>query len=282
MIRKSPDKRLYAKINFENFYNLKVKDNGKWQSKFIGEGLEFDSLREYQNGDSTKKINWKATARNGNLIINQTTSTRTVNIHVIVDANITQNFGSNIRKSQIINELLNTLVEIVGYNQDGIKLTVLSEKMQSFPLKNGKRSLIFYKKVIEKIKYDRVSKININDIIFDKNKFITFFITDYIDSEDRKNIMKIITKNHLIIITVNDPVELSLPNIGIFEFKNFKNNEHFIIDTNDNKFINQYKKILQDYIIERKNLSKHSKKMIELSTAGAHGGVQFIRMFLMR
>jgi len=280
MIRKSPDKRIFAKINFENFLYLKIKDSGKWQSNLIGEGIEFDSLREYQNGDSTKKINWAATARASNLIINQTTSTKTLNLHVIIDANITQNFGSNIRKSQIINELLHTLVEIASYNQDGIKFTVLSEKTQSHPLKNGKRSLVFYKNVIEKIKYDRVSKINYYDIIFDKNKFITFFITDFIDSEEKNNILKIIKSCNPIIVTVNDPVEFSLPNIGIFEIKNIKNNDHIIIDTNDNKFIDQYKKRLQEYNNERKNLAKNSKKMIELSTEGAHGGEQFIRKFI--
>jgi len=282
MIRKSPDKSIFAKINFENFYNLKVKDNGKWQSRLIGEGIEFDSLREYQSGDSTKKINWKATARNGNLIINQTTSTRTVNIHVIVDANITQNFGSIIRKSQVINELLNTLVEIASHNQDGIKFTVLSEKTQSHPLKNGKRSLVFYNKVIEKIKYDRVSKINYQDINFDKKKFITIFITDFIDNKDKNIIMKIIKHSNPIVVTINDPVELSLPNIGIFEIKNIKNNDYIIIDTNDKRFVNEYKKRVNDYMIVRGNLAKNSKKMIELSTDGAHGGVQFIRMFLMR
>lgn len=280
MIRKSPDKRILAKISFESFFNLKIKETGKWQSRLIGEGIEFDSLREYQNGDSTKKINWGATARTGNLIINQTTSTKTVNIHVIIDANITQNFGSNIRKSQIINELLHTLVDITSNNQDGIKLTVLSEKTQSHPLKNGKRSLVFYNNVIEKIKYDRVSNINFYDIKFDKNKYITILITDFIDYKEKNNIMKIIKNTNPIIILVNDPVELSLPNIGIFEIKNIKNNEHIIIDTNDKKFSKEYNKRVNDYMFERGNLAKISNKMIEISTNGAHGGEQFIRKFI--
>jgi uncharacterized protein (DUF58 family) len=51
----------------------------------VGENDEFELLRSYVSGDSIKSINWHATSRRGDLIVNQYQDTRSQMVHCIID-----------------------------------------------------------------------------------------------------------------------------------------------------------------------------------------------------
>lgn len=51
----------------------------------IGENDEFEQIRNYQVGDNYKSINWKATARKREIMVNQFQNTRSQNIYTIID-----------------------------------------------------------------------------------------------------------------------------------------------------------------------------------------------------
>jgi uncharacterized protein (DUF58 family) len=73
--------------------NLRPKHVGPWPgiilSKMLGGGTEFYSLREYVPGDDPKRINWKASARNSSLIINETEAERVTDVMVVLDTDVT-------------------------------------------------------------------------------------------------------------------------------------------------------------------------------------------------
>lgn len=53
---------------------------GQYGSVFKGRGLEFEDLRQYELGDNVKDIDWRATARSGQVLIKQYIATRKHNI----------------------------------------------------------------------------------------------------------------------------------------------------------------------------------------------------------
>ncbi|BAD86034.1 hypothetical membrane protein, conserved, containing DUF58 domain [Thermococcus kodakarensis KOD1] len=59
---------------------------GPLPSPRLGEGLEFHAVREYRPGDPLKIINWKATARTGEIMANEFESERKVDVVFVVDA----------------------------------------------------------------------------------------------------------------------------------------------------------------------------------------------------
>ncbi|AEC52331.1 hypothetical protein PNA2_1416 [Pyrococcus sp. NA2] len=59
---------------------------GPLPSPRLGEGLEFHAIREYRPGDPIKIINWKATAKVGELMANEFESERKVDVVLVVDA----------------------------------------------------------------------------------------------------------------------------------------------------------------------------------------------------
>ena len=61
---------------------------GNIPSRSTGHGSEFYSLRAYSSGDDPKRINWKATARYGRLVLNETESERVTDIMVVLDTDV--------------------------------------------------------------------------------------------------------------------------------------------------------------------------------------------------
>jgi uncharacterized protein (DUF58 family) len=72
---------------------LRPRHVGSWpgviSSKVLGIGTEFYSMRRYVPGDDPKRINWKASARYNELIINETEAERVTDIMIVLDTDVT-------------------------------------------------------------------------------------------------------------------------------------------------------------------------------------------------
>lgn len=69
--------------------DLKAKRVGPWPgmipSKSVGAGTEFFELRLYMQGDELRRINWKASARQGRLVTNEFETERVTDVLVVLD-----------------------------------------------------------------------------------------------------------------------------------------------------------------------------------------------------
>ena len=61
---------------------------GTIPSRSTGHGSEFYSLRAYSSADDPKRINWKATARYGRLVLNETESERVTDVMIVLDTDV--------------------------------------------------------------------------------------------------------------------------------------------------------------------------------------------------
>jgi uncharacterized protein (DUF58 family) len=72
---------------------LRPRHVGPWPgvipSKALGLGTEFYSMREYIPGDDPKRINWKASARYNELIVNETEAERVTDVMIVLDTDVT-------------------------------------------------------------------------------------------------------------------------------------------------------------------------------------------------
>ena len=59
--------------------------DGEYGSVFKGRSMDFDDLREYVPGDDVKDIDWKATARSGQVLLKRYIAIRKHNILLVVD-----------------------------------------------------------------------------------------------------------------------------------------------------------------------------------------------------
>jgi len=111
---------------------------GNTLTPFKGDGIDFAEIREYNYGDDVRKINWKATARTGDVKLNVFNEERELNIIVLFMLSGSINFGTVRLKQEVMAELLALLSFSALKNSDRLSTLFFSDKVEGYlkPTKN--------------------------------------------------------------------------------------------------------------------------------------------------
>jgi uncharacterized protein (DUF58 family) len=73
--------RRYSLLGVAN----RLQETGVKRMRRLGQSMEFEQIKEYVRGDDYRTINWKATARKGDLMVNNFTDERSQQIYCLVN-----------------------------------------------------------------------------------------------------------------------------------------------------------------------------------------------------
>ena len=80
---------ILPKVEEVGTVELRARKVGPWPgtvpSKFVGAGTEFFELRTYLPGDELRRVNWKASAKQGRLVTNEYEAERVTDVLVVLD-----------------------------------------------------------------------------------------------------------------------------------------------------------------------------------------------------
>lgn len=71
--------------NVQLLSNTNIDGGGNRRVRKIGQSMEFEKIKDYVNGDDIRTINWKATARKGQLMVNNYTDEKSQQVYCIID-----------------------------------------------------------------------------------------------------------------------------------------------------------------------------------------------------
>jgi uncharacterized protein (DUF58 family) len=112
--------------------NKHLSDGNK-TFKRLGDGREFESLRDYVIGDDYRRINWKATARENKPIINQYEPEKNQHIYALVDTGRSMSYS--IRGQRKLDMAINTalvLTDIANQNGDLSGVMTFNVEVENF------------------------------------------------------------------------------------------------------------------------------------------------------
>ncbi|HOD53402.1 MAG TPA: DUF58 domain-containing protein [Candidatus Cloacimonadota bacterium] len=216
--------------------------SGEYHSMFKGHGLEFAEVREYQDGDSFKEIDWNVTARLGKPHIKKFNETRELSVLFLVDTSASSHFGTvSYLKSEIITELTALLSFSALSNNDKVGLILFSDQIEQFsPPRKGRKNTL---KILRDILYfepkgkgtciekaiEFVWKIT-------KKKSVIFIISDFFD-KNYEHSLRILSKKHdVVAFRIIDPAELKMPDAGILHFQDPETGHRITVNTSSRKF----------------------------------------------
>jgi len=210
---------------------------GEYHSVFKGRGMEFDEVREYQQGDDVRMIDWNVTARTGFPHVKRYVEERELTVMLMVDLSSSGEFGTTRwQKEDLATELCAVLAFSAIKNNDRVGLLMFTDRVEKFiPPKKGRKHVL---RVIRELvtfrpEHRRTNMALVLDYI---NKVLTrksvvFLISDFF-AENIKSSLAITNKHHdLIAITISDPREEKMPPAGILEFEDAETGEIVGIDT---------------------------------------------------
>ena len=214
---------------------------GEYVSVFKGRGMEFEEVREYQIGDDIRTIDWNVTARLGRPYIKIFAEERELTIMFLVDLSSSGKFGSVRQfKNEIATEICALLALSATRNNDKVGLILFTDKIEKFvPPKKGKTHVL---RVIREVLYFKpegkgtdISTALEYLIKVTKRKTVSFLVSDFI-TEGFEHTLRIANKRHdIIAVSVTDPRELEIPDIGFVELEDAETGETTLIDTTDKK-----------------------------------------------
>lgn len=192
----------------------------------IGENDEFEQIRQYQQGDNFKSINWKASSRRNELMINQFQNTRSQNIYSIIDKGRSMKMpfnGMTLLDYAINTSLVISNIVLKKYDKAGLitfsekigqvvksenlpkQLSLLSETLynQKTGFKESNHELLFYY-LRQHLKRRSILLYFTNfENIYDLEKNL-----DYLKSLNRRHLMVIIFFNNTELQAAkNKPIE---------------------------------------------------------------------------
>ncbi len=245
------DEGLIAKIKGIQFRAKHLVNStfaGEYQSAFKGRGMEFDEVREYQPGDDVRNIDWNVTARTDSAFVKVFKDERELTVMFVVDVSASSHFGTVSKfKNEISAEIAALLAYMALRSNDKVGLVIFSDHVEHYvPPKKGRghvwrliRDILTYKSQAHKTDI-QVPLEFLNQVI--KHKAIVFLLSDF-EGEGFDQQIQVTSKRHeLIAISVTDPREVVLPNIGYVELEDAETGESILINTSSKKLREKYSK----------------------------------------
>lgn len=210
---------------------------GQYRSVFRGRGMEFDEVREYQPGDEIRTIDWNVTARAGQPFIKRYCEERELTVLFLVDISASGAFGSGSQsKLDMMIEMAALLMFSALKNNDKVGLQLFADEVQSFyPPRKGKGNVL--RLIREMLAVDPVrSETNLESALqylnrVQKRRAVVFLISDFQTEASRKALAISNGRHDLVAITVSDPREAALPDVGFISLQDAETGEIIEVDT---------------------------------------------------
>ncbi|MCG1036796.1 DUF58 domain-containing protein [Polaribacter sp. DS7-9] len=205
-------------FDFKAFNNHSVSYGTKKIRK-IGHSLEFEQIKEYVSGDDIRSLNWKATAKRNQLMINQYVEEKSQPVYSIIDKGraMQMHFNNLSLLDYAINATL-AISNVVLRKQDKAGMLSFSKKLEDWVVaekRNSQMSLI--SEALHNIKTD-FSESDFSTLyavvkrkITQRSLLILYSNFETIDGLNRQlPYLRALAKNHLVLIVFFENTELEM------------------------------------------------------------------------
>ena len=249
---------------------------GEYRSVFKGNGMEFAEVRQYMEGDDIRSIDWNVTARTGEPYVKRMMEERELIVYLMVDVSASGNFGT---KKQFKSEMMAELAALIAFsaikNNDRVGLILFTDRIEKvIPPKKGRNHVLHLIREMLYFKPEGTGT-NINGALehlnrIQKKRSVVFTISDFRDTGFQK-LLKVTARRHdVIAVSVDDPREYELPNMGFVELLDPETGEPTLIDTGSKSVRNEFARRSQEFLVNRDEVLQSAG--IELLTVTTEKG----------
>jgi uncharacterized protein (DUF58 family) len=212
---------------------------GEYRSVFKGQGMEFAEVREYQAGDEVRSIDWNVTARMQRPYVKRYIEERELTVMLAVDVSGSERYGTRRRfKSELASELAAVLAMSAIRNNDRVGALLFTDRIEHVvpPRKGRRQALRLIRDLLAFEPQGRGTDIaGATDYLIKMlfHKSIIFIVSDFLASGVERPLKHLAQRHDVVAVTVDDPSEHHLPDIGLVRLVDPETGETLDIDTSD-------------------------------------------------
>lgn len=222
---------------------------GQYQSVFKGRGMNFEEVRPYTPGDEIRAIDWNVTARTGEPYIKKFTEEREMTVMIVLDVSASGDFGSvQESKREMAAEVAAILAFSAIHNNDKVGLLLFSDRVELFiPPKKGRLHIL---RLIREMLYfsPEGRGTDLGGALEYMNKVVTrravvFVISDFITGDFTRPLTVSARRHDMVALTVVDPAEEELPDVGVILLEDPETGEQIEVDTSRRAITGNYARL---------------------------------------
>lgn len=242
-------RELAKKIRYIQIYTSKAVNDllaGEYHSVFKGQGMEFEEVREYQIGDEVRSIDWNVTARMGEPYVKRFREERELTVLFAVDLSASGDFGSTDKlKNEAAAEICALLAFSAIKNNDKVGLVVFTDSVELFvpPAKGTSHVLRLIRDLLgfkpRQARTDIAAAVDYLGKVAQK-RAVVFLVSDFLESGFERALRTVSKRHDVIAVSITDPVEVRMPDVGLVELEDAETGELIEIDTSSAAFRKRY------------------------------------------
>jgi uncharacterized protein (DUF58 family) len=199
-------------------------------------------------GDEVRTIDWNVTARMGHPYVKRFVEERELTVLFLVDLSASGAFGSvHALKNEVAAEVCAMLAFSAIKNHDKVGLLIFTDQVELYiPPKKGARHVL---RVVREVLYfkPRKAKTDIAGALdfagkVSKKRGVLFLVSDFLGSGFERPLRVLGRRHDLIAVSITDPREVAMPDVGLVELEDSETGELVLLDTGSRKVRAQYER----------------------------------------
>lgn len=210
--------------------------SGEYRSVFRGQGIEFAEVRAYQHGDDFRALDWNVSARMGHPFVKTFIEERELTLLLIVDQSGSLHFGRPHTKAALAVEVGAVLALAAARHNDRVGAVLFTDRVESLvrPAKGRPHAL----RVIRDLVAFRArgKGTNLAEALryatrLLHHRAIVAVLSDFRANGWEEPLGRLAAQHDVVAITVDDPRELDLPDVGWVELEDAESGQRMLLDT---------------------------------------------------
>ena len=237
--------RVLHRLDWQLVRRLDGMLHGDYRSLFMGAGLDFAELREYQPPDDIRHIDWNVTARMDAPYVRRYMEDREVTAWFLLDMSPSMAFGAlDRRKESVMVDLVGLLARLLTRNGNRVGAILYDNNVEFvIPPRGGRHQVL---RLINDVQRQQSSpdgtmtdlaKLLESAYGSIKRRSLILLVSDFICLPGwDKGMDRLNRKHELLAVRLWDPRETDLPDVGVVLVEDSETGAQMSVDTSDRGF----------------------------------------------
>jgi uncharacterized protein (DUF58 family) len=250
---------------------------GDYRTLFRGFGLDLADLREYQFHDDVRYIDWNVTARTQVPHVREHNEDREIAAWFLLDLSPSVDFGSDtVSKRQVLIEFTTVLARLLTRQGNRVGALCFGGGVDAcIPARTGRRHVLHLidtlmaRPALERAPATDLSAFLSTAFNVVRRRSLVFVISDFISTPGWEEALSMLARRHEVLaVRLLDPLEMQLPELGLFVMQDAETGEQLFVDTQDRAFRRRFAAATQQREQDlRAAFQRAGVDALELSTA---------------
>ncbi len=244
-LRTPNPERLLERLDWTVIRRLDGLLQGDYRTLFRGFGLDLADLREYQYHDDVRYIDWNVTARLSTPYVREYHEDREVTAWFLLDLSPSVDFGSEqVKKQSISIDFVTVIARLLTRHGNRVGAMFYGERLDSvIPARSGRRHVLhILNRMLTRPPMPQASATNLQDFLQAaadvlKRRSLVFLVSDFISAPGwSKPLAQLARRHEIVAVRLYDPLEMELPDLGLFVIQDAETGEQVFVDSHDRGF----------------------------------------------